>query len=409
MGTSGAVTAALVPTPTGPLVIPAAAPEGGPTVRLSLIIPSYNESNNIPVLVAQLEGLLTPVLGESYELIVVDDDSPDRTWAVAQELAQSHPRLRVMRRQGERGLSTAVIRGWQAARGEYLAVMDADLQHPAEVNLKLLEEMERGASLATASRHVEGGGVSDWSMARRILSRGAQLLGLLILPEVLGRLSDPMSGYFMVRRAALAGKALDPLGYKILIEVVARGDIRWIGEAGYVFRERVTGESKVTWRLYVQYFKHLLKLRMSINSRFLRFCVVGGSGVFVDMGLLYLLSDPSMLGLGLTRSKAIAAETAIITNFIFNDLWTFGDAARAQPGVRARLRRFLGFNAICLIGLGLNLILLNLMFNLAHINRYVANLIAIGIVTGWNYWLNKKLNWTPLRVDTDAQKVSARA
>src|SRR5262249_28215485 len=157
-----------------------------------------------------------------------------------------YPKLRVMRREGERGLSTAVIRGWQAARGEVLAVIDADLQHPPEVTLALWKEMERGADLAVGSRHVEGGGVSDWAFHRRLLSRGAQLLGLAFLPGVLGRVSDPMSGYFMVRRSAIARKILNPLGYKILLEVLGRGDVRRVGEVGYVFRERVEGESKVT-------------------------------------------------------------------------------------------------------------------------------------------------------------------
>ena len=173
-------------------------------------------------------------------------------------------------------------------------------------------------------------------MARRILSRGAQLLGLLILPGVLGRLTDPMSGYFMVRRASLAGVALDPIGYKILVEVVARGNIRWIGEAGYVFRERVEGESKVTRVLYVHYLQHLLRLRWATlpHSRFFRFCVVGATGVIVDMALLYVLSDANGLGWGLTRSKLLAAEAAILSNFLLNDAWTFGDVARPNRGSR---------------------------------------------------------------------------
>jgi dolichol-phosphate mannosyltransferase len=393
------VSTALVPTPTGDLVVPHAPPDGAPSVRLSLVVPTYNESKNIPVLVGQLEALLGPVLGESYEIIVVDDDSADRTWEVALALAETHPRVRVVRRVSERGLSTAVIRGWQVARGEVLAVMDADLQHPAEVNLALLSEIDRGAELAAASRHVEGGGVSDWSLLRRLLSRGAQLLGLLVLPGVLGRLTDPMSGYFMVRRSKLAGIKLDPLGYKILIEVVARAKPAWIGEVGYVFRERTEGQSKVTSRLYVQYLAHLVKLRMVTlpDSAFFKFCVVGASGVLVDMGLLYVLSDPGMLGLGLTRSKLVAAETAIVSNFVLNDLWTFRQASLSHPGGRERFRRFLGFNAICSAGVFLNVLLLNLLFNYGHLNRYFANALAIVAVTGWNYWLNRKLNWAPVK------------
>lgn len=256
----------LLVTPTGPLIVPELA-AGSARLRLSLVIPTYNEAKNIAALTAQLEALLEPALGESWELIVVDDDSPDGTWAVALELAGERPRMKVLRREHERGLSSAVVRGWQVAQGEILAVMDGDLQHPADVNLALLSQIERGADLAVASRHVSGGGVSDWSAARRALSRGAQLLGLLLLPGVLGRLSDPMSGYFMVRRSALAGVELRPLGYKILIEIVARGSVRGIGEVGYVFRERTEGESKVTWRLYLQYLRHLLKLRCATWSK----------------------------------------------------------------------------------------------------------------------------------------------
>lgn len=393
----------LVSTPVGDLVVPARPPDGVEPIRFSLVVPTYNESGNLPVLLEQLETLLEPVLGDSYEIIVVDDDSPDKTWEVAARLAETHPKLRVMRRQDQRGLSTAVVRGWQVARGEVLGVMDADLQHPAEINLALLREIDRGAELAVASRHVEGGGVSDWSLMRRLLSRGAQLLGLLVLPGVLGRLSDPMSGYFMLRRSKLAGTKLDPLGYKILIEVVARCGPAWIGEVGYVFRERTEGESKVTSGLYAQYLLHLLKLRLATlpNSAFFKFCVVGASGVLVDMGLLYALSDPSMLALGLTRSKILAAETAIASNFILNDLWTFRQTALGQPGFRARLRRFLGFNAICSAGLALNVALLNVLFNVGHLDRYLANALAIVAVTGWNYWLNRKMNWAPVRVSRE--------
>jgi len=376
-------------------------PGAGEPIRLSLVIPTYNESKNVPTLVKQLEGLLEPVLGKAYELIVVDDDSPDRTWESALALVPEHPQVRVVRRQGERGLSTAVIRGWQVARGEILGVMDADLQHPPEVNVALLNEIEKGADLAAGSRHAPGGGLSDWNWLRRLLSRGAQLLGLLILPSVVGRVSDPMSGYFMLRRSSLSGVKLDPLGYKILIEVLARGRMRWIAESGYVFRERVVGESKVTSKLYVEYLLHLAKLRWVTlpESRLFRFCVVGGTGAVVDMSFLFLLSDPHMLGMGLTRSKIIAAEFAIISNFMLNDFWTF--RGLAQPGWGPRFRRFIGFNAICSAGVLLNLLILNLLFNYAHLNRYIANAIGILCVTGWNYGLNRKLNWAPVAVKAD--------
>lgn len=373
--------------------MPAVAPARA--LVLSLVIPTFNERENISVLVRQLSERLDPVLGTNYELIIVDDDSPDRTWELATELAAQYPCLRVVRRVGERGLSTAVIRGWQSARGAVLGVIDADLQHPPEVAVSLWNAVHNGSDLAVGSRHLEDGGVSDWSVLRRALSRGAQLIGLIVLPGVVGRISDPMSGYFMVRREAIAGVELSPLGYKILIEVLGRGHVHSIREVGYVFRERHEGRSKVSWRLYVEYLRHLVRLRVSNLHvrRFLRFTVVGATGVIVDMAVLYLLSDPHTLGLGLTRSKVVAAELAIVNNFLWNDSWTFRDFVGSQRGFANKLHRFVKFNVVCGLGLLLNVVLLNVMFNLLHMNRYVANLIAISLVTLWNYWVNVKLHW----------------
>jgi len=404
----------LLQVPSNALVISATAPapifhESASTL-FSLVIPTYNESKNLKQLVPQLCDLLDEAIPGAYELIIVDDNSPDRTWELALELISEYPQLRVMRRVEEKGLSTAVIRGWQVAKGQVLGVIDGDLQHPPELLLKLWAEIEGGADLAIASRHVEGGGVSEWSIVRRFLSRGAQLLGLILCPEVVGRVSDPMTGYFLVRRACIAGKIMNPLGYKILIEVLGRGKIRWIAEVGYVFQERQHGESKVTGQQYLEYIQHLIRLRFSLwpVGRFLRFAIVGFSGVFVDMIVLYLLSDPSTLAWGLTRSKIIASELAIFNNFLWNDLWTFGDISQRQPGKRQRLERFLKFNIICLAGLILNVLILNLLFNLLNFNhlpygRYWANLIAIGVVTFWNFWINLKLSWRVTDVDKSSR------
>ena len=378
------------------------------TLTLSLTIPTYNEGQNIGPLVERLTALLDRALPQDYELIMVDDNSPDLTWNTALELQATYPQLRVLRRQDERGLSSAVIRGWQVARGRILGVIDADLQHPPEVLVGLLEAIQQGADLAVGSRHVEGGGVSEWSLMRRVLSRGAQTVGLLLLPRVVGRVSDPMSGYFMVRREAIAGPLLNPKGYKILLEVLGRGTIDSIAEVGYVFQERQEGASKVTWRQYIDYIHHLLRLRLGGRlsrlhqrfpmQRFVRFGLVGLSGVVVDMAILYLLH--STLGLPLTRSKIVAAEVAILNNFIWNDAWTFADISMLQQGWSARLKRLLKFNLVCLAGLVLNVLVLNVVYNLIFGQRwaYLANLVAIAVVTFWNFWLNLKLSWRVTQV-----------
>jgi dolichol-phosphate mannosyltransferase len=382
----------LLSVPTGSLVISKQSSLGQP-LKFSLVIPTFNEGQNIQEMIRISCKLLDGIIPGNYELIFVDDDSPDSTWILACKLIPDYPQLRVMRRETERGLSTAVIRGWQAARGEILGVIDGDLQHPPEILLQLWGEMEKGAELAVASRNVKGGGVSEWSVIRRFLSRGAQVLGWIILPEVIGRLSDPMSGCFMVRRSAIVDKPMSPVGYKILIEVAARGKIKWIAESGYVFRERTAGASKVTWKQYVEYLQHLVRLRFSLwpSTRFLRFGLVGFSGVFVDLGIFYFLRTD--LGFALNRSSIFSSEIAIINNFLWNDLWTFADFSQRQKGNRQRLRRFLKFNLACLFGVFLNTSIVNFLFKIVHMNEYLAKLIAIAMITLLNFWLNSKLSW----------------
>ncbi|HEY9889312.1 MAG TPA: glycosyltransferase family 2 protein [Candidatus Obscuribacterales bacterium] len=390
----------LTAVPQGELTIAPRSPQAT-APHFSLVIPTYNERPNLAPLIAQVTTLLDRALPNDYELIVVDDDSSDGTWQAGLQLIAAYPHLRVLRRETESGLSSAVIRGWQVAQGEVLGVIDADLQHPPEILLQLLAALQQGADRAGASRHVAGGGVSEWSLWRRTLSRGAQILGLIVLPDVVGRVSDPMSGYFLVRRGAIAGATLHPKGYKILLEVLGRGTIQHIEEVGYVFQERTEGESKVTGQHYLDYLQHLIRLRSrgrpprpALNipvGRFLRFAVVGFSGVFVDYGVFYLLFSQG--GLGLTTSNILSAEVAIINNFLWNDAWTFADFAQQQRGWQSRLRRFLKFNLICLVGLAMNTAIVNALFNAFGMNAYLAKFIAIAIVTLWNFGVNLKLSW----------------
>jgi len=379
---------------TGPLLIAPA--EARPdALDLSVVLPTHNEAPHIDEVVEQLIASLGAIPALSYEIIIVDDDSPDRTWEKALSLAHKFPQVRAIRRQGERGLSTAVLRGWQMARGEVVGAMDADLQHPPQTIAELWRAMTHGADLAVASRYIEGGGVSDWRLGRRMISRAAQLMGLVVLPEVAGKLSDPMSGYFLIRRSSLEGRELKPVGYKILLEVLARGDIGKISEVPYIFREGDHIASRVSPSVGAQYLRHLGRIRIYLlkNSQFVRFCIVGATGTFIDTAMLFLLSDPRTLGWGLTRSKIIAAELALTNNFIWNDLWTFGKFSSHQTGFRQRLRRFFKFNLLCSVGIILNLIILNIGFNVFHMNRYIANLSAIFLVTFWNYNTNRKLSW----------------
>ena len=251
--------------PTGPLVVPAvAASEGQPL--LSLVVPTLNESENIADFLAAVRHTLDASLPGRYEVIVVDDDSADRTWEIAAHLRQGFPELRVVRRQREGGLAVAVIRGWQVARGQILGTINADFQHPPATLAAMVARLD-GADLVVATRHGDGGRLGDWGLMRRVTSWGAAAIGRVVLPEVFARLSDPLSGCYLVRREAIEGIELAPLGYKSLMEVVVRGAVRSVHECGYEMRKRSRGKSKVHALHPLQYIRHVLRLRAAARER----------------------------------------------------------------------------------------------------------------------------------------------
>ena len=364
---------------------------------VSVIIPTFNERANLPLLVERITQAFDGLAG-TYELIVVDDDSPDGTWAVAESLRERHPQLRVIRRTtGERGLSPAVVEGWCAARGELLAVIDADLQHPPEVLPKLLACFSDGSvDVAIASRYTANGRRLRWNPLRRWLSRGASNLADAVLPTSARGVTDPMSGYFAVRRSVVHEAALRPKGYKILLEVLGRGRYRRIAEVPYEFGRRFQGESKLGASVMGDYLAQLWALAWAPTGfgRFLRYCLVGGSGVVVNMGVLWWLKSSGTLGT--LRAGAVAIEASILNNFLWNEIWTFRDRSRLRPALRDRLIRLANFNGICGVGAGLQLAILWALAIQLGWHYLFSNLLAIGVVTFWNYGLNTTWTWTRL-------------
>ena len=367
---------------------------GDGEVHLSLVVPTFNEAANIRPLLRSLHGVLTAT-GASFELLVVDDDSPDRTWEAASEVARELPDIRVLRRTGASGLATAVICGWSHARGSVLGVIDGDGQHPPDVVADLLAAMDDRTDVAVASRHVPGGGVSNWSAARRLLSRGAQALGLLLLPGTVGRVTDPMSGYFLVRRDVVTGAELDPVGYKILLEVLARGDVRRVAERPYVFLERQRGESKVAAGHYVGYLRHLMRLRLHpLRSRALvRYLTVTGLALVADAAAFLWIFDQQ--GWNLTRSAAIAGEVGILLTVLLHDLWTF--AGRAARSAVDRIRRLLGVQLALGVLLFVRLLVINALVNWFGLGPLAAFLMALAAVTPVSHLLGSRLTWRGVR------------
>ena len=187
----------------------------------------------------------------TWELIIVDDGSPDGTADLAESYADVHP-VRVVRRPGKAGLASAVLAGFAQARGDVLVVMDADLSHPPEAVPRLVSAIDDGADLAVGSRYVAGGGTEDWPLRRRVVSRAACLIGNVLVP-----IRDCTSGFFAIRRSALDGVTLNPIGFKIGFEVMARAHYKKVMEIPYVFRDRELGKSKFGRREVMQYLVQL--------------------------------------------------------------------------------------------------------------------------------------------------------
>jgi dolichol-phosphate mannosyltransferase len=325
---------------------------------------------------------------DSYELIVVDDNSPDGTSELAQSLSKDYP-VRVITRKNERGLASAVVHGFKHASGEILGVIDADLQHPPEVLPELLVGIRSGAEVAIASRYVKGGGSEGWSMTRKIISRASKVLAALLLPSI-RRIKDPLSGFFLLRREVIEGVELSPTGYKILLEVIVKGKAREIAEVPYIFRERERGKSNLSTGEGINYLKHLYCLaRLGGTVRFIKFCVVGLSGVLVNEGLLWLFTEG--VGLFYIISAAISIETSILTNFSLNEIWTFRD--RRSPGIKSVLGRGLKFNLVSVGGLGINMGILWTFTHFLGMSYLISNLIGIAGATVWNFAINTLWTW----------------
>ena len=218
---------------------------------ISVVVPTYNEAASVPELAERLARALDR---RDWELVIVDDGSPDGTAQIAEGLAPRIP-VRVVRRPGKLGLASAVVDGFTAATGGTLVVMDADLSHPPEVVPRLVDAIEGGADIAVGSRYVAGGGTVDWPLRRRVISRVACLMGNVLIP-----VRDATSGFLAVKRSVVEGVHLDPIGFKIGFEIIARGRYARVVEVPYTFRDRRFGASKFGRREMWLYGAQLMKV-----------------------------------------------------------------------------------------------------------------------------------------------------
>ncbi|HEU4889955.1 MAG TPA: glycosyltransferase family 2 protein [Vicinamibacterales bacterium] len=362
--------------------------EAAPAVPLevAVIVPTFNERDNVTELIARVERALRDI---SWEMIFVDDDSPDGTSDEVKRIGASDNRIRCITRIGRRGLSSACIEGMLASAAPVFVVMDGDLQHdesriPAMLNALRAE----GVQLVIASRYTAGGAIGEWDRTRAFLSRIATRLSRVVCRQPI---SDPMSGFFMITAEALDGcvRRLSGKGFKILLDIVASSPaVLRVAEVPYTFRERLHGESKVD-SLVMWDFGMLLAektIGRYIPVRFFAFTLVGGGGVLVHMAVLAALRNAQV---GFSNAQAVATVVAMIFNFWLNNLLTYRD--RRLRGTRW-VTGLLSFMAACGLGAVANVGIASYLFA-SHTQWVVAALAGIAVGAVWNYAITQLYTW----------------
>ena len=364
--------------------------------ELAIVIPTYNELGHVPLLIEAVDAALP---GVRWEIMFVDDDSPDGTAAAARAAAQGDPRVRVIHRYGRRGLSSACVEGIMATAAPYVAVMDADMQHDEAILGEMLARLRAGGiDLVVGSRYAAGGGLGEWSAGRQRMSR----LATAVAHRLTGTdMSDPMSGFFMLTRDAFLRSlpGLSSVGFKVLLDIAASApEALRVAEVPYTFRTRQLGASKLDALVLWEYAQLLMDKAVGhlIPVRFLSFAMVGGSGVIVHFLVLTIVLE-SLLHLypatdeGVLFGYAQGAATLVATssNFFLNNLLTYRD----QRLKGARLAwGWVTFNLVCGIGFLANVGIARWMY--AHRNYLVVSALAgIAVTTVWNYAMSSIFTW----------------
>ena len=356
--------------------------------ELSIIVPTFNERDNVIPLLDKIEAALG---GIAWEAVFVDDDSQDRTPEIIAKRSRIDPRVRMLRRIGRRGLSSAVVEGILSTSTPYVAVIDADLQHDERLLAQMLECLRSGeADLAVGTRYAGDGGVGDWDARRKTISWVATRLSALVLKA---DLSDPMSGFFMIRRDAFEMSLgyLSMQGYKILLDIVASApkSLR-IKEIPYQFRIRQHGESKLDTLVSLEYLMLLLDKMFGrwVPARFILFTGIGGLGLFVHLAVLTALLKAG--GLPFIIGQSTATMVAMTFNFFLNNMLTYRD--KRLKGFWPLLGGLFSFYLVCSVGAVSNVGIANFMFSHSY-SWWVAGIAGVFVGAVWNYAASSIFTW----------------
>ena len=359
-------------------------------LELGIVVPTFNERANVPLMVAKLDAALA---GRRWEVIFVDDNSPDGTADVAREIGRRDPRVRVIQRMDRRGLSTATIEGMCATAASCVAVIDGDLQHDETLLPKMLDALEgdAGLDLVIGSRFVPGGGTGEWDHDRVAKSAFATRLSRAVLKA---DLSDPMSGFFMIRTAIVRGlvPVLSGIGFKILLDIMTASPRHLnFAELPYVFRTRQVGESKLDHVVALEYLIALYDRMFGrvVPVRFAMFSVIGGLGAGVHMAVVALLF--AAMGVDFLASTIAAALVAMTFNFFLNNALTYRE--RRLKGARALIGGWLSFCAVCGVGLVSNIGVAAFLHDAHYGGWQAASLAGIAVAAVWNFALSSRFTW----------------
>lgn len=358
-----------------------------PAPELSVVIPTYNERDNIPLLVERLKEALH---GIDWEAIFVDDNSPDGTADVARAIGESDSRIRCLRRIGRRGLAGASLEGMLASQARFVAVMDADLQHDETLLATMVERLrQEDVDLVVASRFADGASATGLSSALRM--RISQFANALAQWALKAKLSDPMSGFFMLRRAIVeaAASSLSNQGFKILFDIVASSQNLRIAELPFVFRKRQHGESKLDRGIAIDFLALVFTKYVTdkVSFRFLMFCAVGLTGVVIHMSALFVARETT--GLNFMPAQVAATVLAIAWNFVLNNALTYRDQRLAGWEFLGGLVRF---EIICAVGAISNVGVARWVYNFDS-DWWIAGLSGALLSATWNYVVSAAFVW----------------
>ncbi|MCX8501840.1 MAG: glycosyltransferase family 2 protein [Alphaproteobacteria bacterium] len=367
-------------------------PDPNPAGReLCIVVPTLNEAGNIPLVVSALDQVLS---GVRWEVVFVDDDSHDKTREEVRRLAVTDPRIRLIHRIGRRGLSSACIEGMLSTHAPFIAVTDADLQHDVRVLKPMLEGLRGGnLDMAIGSRYMAGGTADSFSRTRLRVSRLAtRMARLLVKSEV----TDPMSGFFMLRREVFEQTArhLSGIGFKILLDILAtaRGSLR-IQEYAYQFGTRQHGESKLDSRVITEYLALLIDKFSGgrVSMRFLKFSLIGASGLLLHLAILALIYESSLTSF--LVAQIIATGAAMVYNFVLDNRFAYRD-------MRLRGKKFvtglISFVLVCSIGAIANIDIATMLYRQPESfwgSWWISGIAGGMISLVWNYAVTSVLTW----------------